>query len=138
MIYRINYPSDKKKIHEVIDLLSEKKQWEITINLKREKRSVSQNSLYWLWIGCICDETGGDKEEVHNELRYSYLPSESVRTMGREIILRPISTTKLDTGQFKNYLDRIQVFASTELGITLPDPGDLHFAEFYDRYKDFI
>ena len=37
---------------------------------------------------------------------------------------------------FKYYLDNVQVFASTELAITLPDPEDKQWEEFYDYYKD--
>lgn len=38
--------------------------------------------------------------------------------------------------QFKHYLDKIQVFAATELSITLPDPDDYHWETFYKYYID--
>jgi hypothetical protein len=36
----------------------------------------------------------------------------------------------------KDYLDKIQIFASTELGIKLPDPQDQRWDEFYAYYQD--
>ncbi|MDR1348292.1 MAG: hypothetical protein LBJ63_07725 [Prevotellaceae bacterium] len=48
------------------------------------------------------------------------------------------STAKLDTREMKYYLDRVQQFADTELGIILPDPEDLQWEEFYNYYKNYI
>ena len=137
MIYKINLPSDKVKIIEVIQNLSDGKKWEVSVKIKREFRSVSQNRLMWLWIACICDETGSDRDEVHLELGLRYLPLKIVKGLSGNKE-KPISTTTLDTAQFKAYLDKIQVFALRELGITLPLPEDLIFASFLEKYKNYI
>jgi hypothetical protein len=35
------------------------------------------------------------------------------------------STTKLDTKGFADYIDKIAVFAASELGIDIPKPGEV-------------
>ena len=54
------------------------------------------------------------------------------------MIKRPISTSKLNTAQFTAYLEKVQVLASSELGIVLPVPEDRIFEEFYEQYENRI
>ena len=136
MILKILKPPDKEKVKQYIDKLPDKK-FTVEIKQKREIRTVSQNALYWLWLTCIMAETGNEKDYLHIFFGKKYLPKES-RVLYGEIVEITVSTTKLDTAQFTNYLDRIQQFASSELGIILPRPEDLHFQDFYNTYKDFI
>jgi hypothetical protein len=46
------------------------------------------------------------------------------------------STTTLNTAEFTAYLEKIQIFASAELGIVLPNPDDLYFDSMVDYYAD--
>lgn len=137
MLYKIINPSDKATIHQVIDNLSEKKKWEVSIKVKREIRSLPANRLYWLWLGCISDETGNDKGDLHYEFGIMFLPTKQVKIMGKDRI-KAVSTSDLDSLQFSQYLTKIQQFAGRELGIVLPLPEDLIFADFLEKYKDYI
>jgi len=86
-------------------------------------------------LTCIAYETGHDKHEVHEYFKKLYLqPVEVVMFYGE--IVQFWSTRNLNTIQFKHYLDKIQVFAATELAITLPDPDDHHWETFYKYYID--
>ena len=96
-----------------------------------------QNRLYWLWLACICDETGGDRDEIHLELKRRFLPLKTVKGLLGEVT-KPISTTELDTKQFTDYLEKIQIMMLRDYGITLPNPSDLIFSSFVEKYKDFI
>lgn len=136
MILKIFNHPDKEKVKQYIDKLPDKK-FTVEIKQKREIRTVSQNALYWLWLTCIMAETGNEKDYLHIFFGKKYLPKES-RVLYGETVEITVSTTKLDTAQFNHYLDRIQQFASSELGIILPRPEDLYFKEFYETYKDFI
>ena len=53
-------------------------------------------------------------------------------------VMVPRSTATLDTKQMTDYLERVQQFAATELGIVLPNPGDLQWEEFEAYYSQFI
>lgn len=136
MILRINYPSDKQKVIEYINRLPDKK-YTVKIDLKREIRSLPQNKLMWMWLNCISAETGNDKNDLHDYFKDLWLPVKQVNVLGKWIE-KTASTTELDSKQFTDYLNKIQQFANTDLGIVLPQPEDLHFAEFYDEYFNRI
>lgn len=138
MILRIRTPKDKDKVKAYVDdLKTDKKKYIVEVKVERERRSIDQNALYWLWLTCLMDETGEHKDNLHEYFKTKFLGVDERQCFGHHFFL-PNTTTKLDTLQFKNYLDRIQEFASVELGITLPDPKDLYWEEFYNHYKDFI
>ena len=109
----------------------------VTIVITKEKRTLDQNKLYWLWLSCIAKETGNDKEDLHEYFIYKYLNPELIQVF-EKMIYKRLSTTQLDTKQFTGYLNKIQIFANTELAIELPNPEDLKFAEFYEYYKNYI
>jgi hypothetical protein len=125
---------DRDMIIGQIKRLDLKKIYTVEITEKKVKRSLSQNSLYWLWLTCIEAETGNDKGDLHEVFKVKFLDSKAVELFGT-VFLRS-STTNLDTKQFKEYLDKIQLFASVELAIILPDPEDLRWEEFYTYYSD--
>jgi hypothetical protein len=114
-----------------------KKQAKAELCHKRNKRTLSQNSLLWLWLGCISHETGNNKDYLHEYFKQKFLGKENITVLENDLQVT-VSTTKLDTAQMKAYLNSIQEFANTELGILLPNPEDLVFNEFYDRYENFI
>ena len=138
MNFKIKNRQDKEAVKSYLDKLPEGKQFDVSIKAPRIIRSLPQNRLYWLKVACIADETGADKEQIHDELKKMYLPRKSVRTMYRNFIEVPLSTTELSTKQFTDYLEKIDAFASSELSIALPNPGDLAWNAFYEFYKDKI
>lgn len=137
MIFKIyNY----KTRQEVIDYISElplNKIHHIKITQKREKRSIDQNSLMWLWLSAVEQETGNNKEDLHDYFRAQYLGGEW-REIFNDKYFKLKSTTQLNTLQFTNYLNKIQVFANTELSIQLPNPEDLKFEQFKSYYSKFL
>lgn len=129
--------SDKEKVKQYLDKLPDNKQFEVIIKQIRKIRTMPQNRLYWLWLTCIMEETGNDKEDLHRHFTEKYLPKNTREVLGQQIE-EPISTKILDTAQFTKYLERVQQFANSELGIALPNPEDLHWKDFYDQYHNFI
>lgn len=137
MNLKMKTPEDREKVKSYIDKLPDGKVFEVTITKQRDKRSLPQNRLYWLWLACIMNETGNDKIDLHKFFSEKFLPKNIHEVFGEQVE-RAISTTILDTLQFTNYLERVQQFANVELGIVLPNPEDLHWMEFYEQYKNFI
>lgn len=136
MLFRLNSFSDKVKVKEYIDRLPDKR-YEVSINIHRDKRSYDQNRLMWLWLACISEETGYESEELHEYFKNKHLSHKEVTVFG-EHVDKTVSTKNLNTLQFKEYLDKIQKFASSELGIILPNPEDHVFPEFEEQYKSKI
>lgn len=104
----------------------------VEILQKRKVRSISQNSLYWLWLTCIEFETGTNRDELHDYFKHKFILPVEVNVFGEKIMRW--TTTDKDTLQFKEYLDKIQIFASVDLSITLPDSEDKYWDEFYSFY----
>jgi len=134
MILRIRNIRDREAISGYIRQLPDGKKYDIHINLKREKRSLPQNRLYWMWLTCISDDTGSDKDQLHKEFSKMFLHKDTVVGIGGELVEVPVSTTKLNSAQFTDYLNNIQVFAASELGIVLPLPEDDAWNLFVDHY----
>lgn len=138
MLLKILHPRDKAKVIDYITKLADTKKYLIDVKVKREKRSVEQNRLYWLWLTCIQEETGNDKEDLHEFFKQHILGKEEKAIMdGKYSVTVVRSSTSLDTLEMTRYLDRVQQFAHHE-GIILPKPEDLGWEDFYNRYKDFI
>jgi hypothetical protein len=127
---------DRDMIIGHIKRLDISKSYSVEVTEKKVKRTMSQNSLYWLWLTCIEFETGNNRDDLHDLFKDKYLNPIHFDLFGERRIKR--STTGLDTQQFTDYLNQIQIFASTELSITLPDPEDKKWEEFFSFYSDKI
>jgi hypothetical protein len=125
---------DRDRIVGYIKRLDLSKSYSVEITERKVRRSISQNSLCWLWLTCIETETGNDRNDLHDFFKKKYIAPKEVDVFGVKEL--KYTTTDLSTAQFKEYLDKIQVFASTELAITLPDPDDKIWEAFYEHYRD--
>lgn len=137
MKFHYNNADSKAAVKAYIDRCPDGKAYEVSIVLKKDRRTLPQNRLYWLYVACIMDETGNDRDALHDFFRRKFLPVK-YGVLGGERTERLTSTTELDTVQFTGYTDRIVAFASSELGIVLPNPEDRYFEQFFEQYKGFI
>uniref|UniRef100_A0A6M3JJE1 Putative lambda recombination protein n=1 Tax=viral metagenome TaxID=1070528 RepID=A0A6M3JJE1_9ZZZZ len=120
---------------------------EVVVRPKEIKRSIVQNSLYWMWITIIANELGETKEAIHIRYKRKILihiferddPEyaemiEAVRTVhksGMKVeaiklsnqIVKLTSTTQTDVKQFTEYLNDIEKDAMG-IQIALPHPED--------------
>lgn len=110
--------------------------YDITIKRFVKKRTTDQNSLLWLWLTCIERETGNDKNDLYDYYCTKFL-RKTVEING-EVKTVITGSSKLNTIGMKDFLDKIQVEASTILGITLPNPDDLQWGSFEETYKRYI
>jgi hypothetical protein len=110
--------------------------YEIEVKRKIKRRSLNQNSLYWVWITCISSETGNDKDDLHEYFASRYLPRRTVSVFGKEQERR-FSTAELDTEQFAEYMRCVERDANAQ-GIILVSPESPLFDEFVDTYKGKI
>ncbi len=134
MKFTVKDANSKQMIKDYIDSLADDKSYKVTISLHRQQRSVSQNNLYWLWISIIADETGNDKESLHQLFMQKFIGWNTQSLHGSDIHTLP-STTKLSTAQFTTYLEQIDAWTATELGIILPHPEDKYWEEYINSYN---
>jgi hypothetical protein len=95
----------------------------VTVEDHRKRRSLSQNGLYWKWVGIVAGETGNDDDVVHDTFKDKFLAPREVEIFGERRLVR--TTTKLTTLEMKDYMDKVYAFAVSELGILLPVPEEL-------------
>ncbi len=107
---------------------------EMVIQKHRPDRSLAQNRLYWKWISVIANETGNDPDALHDHFRSKFLGARLVDVLGQRRAVLP-TTTKLSVKDFTMYLERIESFASTEIGITLPQPDDCYHEAMIGRMR---
>lgn len=152
--------SNEYKKQSAIDYFNRLVTKKCIIELKevKPKRSLDQNALYWLWLTCIQEEIGQDKNELHLLYRAMFLKKEDIYVT---TIIRPElweqlkimfnnfhyikylpeiidvisqSTTELDTKKFTDYLGKIQDHAAINMNVTLLTLSDNNFNEFYQTY----
>lgn len=108
-------------------------EYTVTIKKKTSPRTLNQNALMWMWFQCIEDETGNDRQDIHDWYCNKFL-QRTVKLNGAEVRVAGTTST-LDTEQMTQFLTKVQVHAAQELGISLPLPADKHYEAFYATYK---
>ena len=116
----------------VFSLLANGK-YTITIKRANEKRSIPQNDLMWMWLTCIERETGTPKDDVYMYYCKKFLMK--TIQVGNKMERIYNTSSKLNMEQMTEFLNKIQVDAATELGITLPKPEDRFFEQFYAQFN---
>ena len=101
---------------QVIRALSPDKRWCIRINPYRAKRSNEQNKLLWAIYNEIATETGNDAADIHEAMKARFLPPVMVK-LGEDEVAINGSSAKLDVGEFSEFVEKVQAFAASELGI---------------------
>ena len=101
----------------------------LSLKLQRKSRSSKQNAYYWgVVIPIVRDAINSYGNEfsatdVHDFLKAKF-NSKEIETVPDNFIEVPQSTSVLDTGGFMNYIETIQRFASTMLGVYVPGPNE--------------
>ena len=106
----------------------------ITIKRVSEKRSIAQNDLMWMWFTCIERETGTSKDDVYMYYCKKFLMK--TIQVGDKMERIYNTSSKLNTLQMTDFLNKIQADAASELGIRLPLPDDRFFECFYQNYNE--
>lgn len=137
---RVYTITKKERIGQFInDLALDLNRWngdsplKVTIQNKKEKRSLEQNALYFMWCQIIADETGHDKDDIHEFCKAKFLGTKFVSFGDTEGCIIPLSTKNQSVGSMAEYMEKIQAWALMELNIKLPTPDDLIDYSQYER-----
>ena len=98
------------------------KKWVVVVKPFVKKRTNPQLSLYWKWLGIIANETGNDKDDLHDYFKVKFLSPELVSIFGMEQMR--YTTSGLPAKEMSEYMDRVLAFTTSELGVFLPLPQD--------------
>ena len=98
-------PDNKKSWLDYL-MSNEGKKLVVEIDLEKGKRSLDQNSFYWLYLGIIEKETGNLATDLHELFKRKFLPPIPKKILGVEFRI-PASTTTLSKTDFGEYMDNI-------------------------------
>lgn len=130
---------DRAAVHRWVDAVLDTMPYgvrELVFRKQERRRSNDQNRLMWLWLTCIADETGNNKQDLHDYYCKKFL-SRSMSINGKSELVN-YGTSGLNTETMTYFLNRVQADAASELGIRLPSPEDEAWAEFEEYYKNRI
>ncbi|HAV1801604.1 TPA: hypothetical protein JG906_001921 [Enterobacter hormaechei subsp. steigerwaltii] len=111
----------------------------------REKRSLSQNALFHLWMGEISEyliksgRTDATPEWVKRNLKKTYLGCEEVTytdfiTGAKETSWEPRRTSLLDTGEMHIFMSKVEAWCA-QFGLALTIPSGCEFQQLRDKQE---
>ena len=117
------------------------KSFRLTIVEWREKRSLSQNSLYWKWLAEIdkqnplkvVNSKDCGAELWHSVFKKFYCPERIITDGKTEMVI--VSTKLLDVGEMHHYLTHIEHWAMNR-GFKLTIPINSEYQELIDRQNN--
>ena len=115
---RIDQPDRWKALLEHM----EGKPIEVSLGRLRANRSLKANAYLWSIYRLIAQETGEDEYRIHALMKGMFLPLERLELPNGETVTTLGTTTTLDSKAFGEFIDKIKVWASSELGIRVPEP----------------
>ena len=145
--FRITTPETLAKAELILENLDLSHPWSFDLKPYKKNRSLEQNALYHKWKSIIAEELGYTTEELHGiikdkwvvvilerddedfrdqiilarELYLAGKKDEAIRLA--ELMKKRVSTTWLNTKQFAEMMNNLELFAS-EHGIELPQPPE--------------
>jgi hypothetical protein len=124
MIFIVDFSktSDKQRLYKALQGLKPTA-YRVELKENKGKRSLNENAYYWgVVVAIMSDYTGDTPDDMHEILKYKFL--KTVLVFGGEEIVVPGQTSALTTKEFEEYLDRIRIFALTELDVKIPLPNE--------------
>jgi hypothetical protein len=99
---------------------------ELVIKKYRKKRTIPQNSYYWgIVLDLISEASGYTTEELHELFKRLFL--KKVIKIGGVDYEVSESTSKLNTEQFSDYIEKIKKFAVMKLDLHIPSPDEIDY-----------
>lgn len=87
----------------------------------QQKTRIPEKGLFYVWAKAIADHTGNDARSTADDLKAMFLPVvEHINFFTGEVTYQRQSSEDLDVMGWRDLLTRVEAFANSDLGITLP------------------
>ncbi|QHJ84886.1 MAG: hypothetical protein [Caudoviricetes sp.] len=131
------HESNIKSIFKMLsELVLSGKRYRLVVKVWKDKRSVDQNSLNWMWCTEIANQANNvsdeqlSAEDVHEYYKKRFCPGKEKNVLGEIVRIR--STKLLDTGEMHFYLSQIEYDATTK-GLNLTIPSNSEYKKLQER-----
>jgi len=101
-----------------------------------DKRSLSANSLYWMWLNVIAESFSKrlkkdfSQDDMHYVMRAEFLGTEDI-VVGKMVIKNQLKSTKgMESTPFCEYMTKVEVWAINH-GIPLPHPPANEYTDYW-------
>jgi hypothetical protein len=101
---------------------------DVWVTVKRQflSRTPQANRFYWgVVVDHIANCIGESAEDTHELLKAQFLPKRSIELLGGQGLEMPPSTRALSVEEFASYIERVRVWASQFLGLSIPDANEV-------------
>lgn len=122
--------SNEDQLHSLIEKMYDldlSKPYLIEVKQVKSKRSISQNSTFWMWCEEVARETGNDKDDVAEAWYQMFVPANLKEVFGTMICER--RTSDKNSSEMAEILTRIQAWCIQE-GYVITDPIPDHVRKF--------
>ncbi|WP_392567122.1 hypothetical protein [Utexia brackfieldae] len=126
----------KSIFQKLTELVLSGKRYRIVIKVWKDKRTVDQNSLNWMWCTEIAQQANKHSteeispEDVHEFYKKMFCPEKEKNVLGQIVKIK--STKLLDTGEMHFYLNQIEYDAHSK-GLTLTIPANSEYKKLKDK-----
>jgi hypothetical protein len=122
----IKTQEDKNKALNRISMLVLEKPWQIDIKPYKKNRTLAQNNLMWLWFTVIGNDLGYTEKEMYYLMTDKFLLEIEYKGLDGEVKKRRQGTSDLKVKEFTVFLEHVDRWAVSEMGIVLPCPSDIY------------
>jgi len=120
-----NYKHFQDQAHHLIDGLNPDVAWKVAPVRNKKKRGNPANAYHWcVIIKILCEETGNEAEDLHEYLLGEYVGWVTHVILGKKKLKPARRSHDMDHETFENFNEYCRMFASRELGIIIPLPGE--------------
>lgn len=92
----------------------------VRVERHRQRRSTTANARYWAIVQKVADFTGHDPDELHDAFKVRFLGTDEIQ-VGAETMTVPKPSRTLDTQGFRDFMERVEAWATTTLGVFLDE-----------------
>ena len=118
-VFILDTPEKRSRCARRIEALPLEGQiWDIRIAEWEPRRSVEANKRLWALHQLAAQSTGHSVEEMHEFCKYKFLPHALVK-VGAQTSEVSTSSAALHTKEFREFMDAVEAFYISELGLLL-------------------
>jgi len=118
-LYILDTPEKRERCAKrVLALPLDGEVWQVSVKPWQPQRSVEANRRLWALHQLAAEKTGHSVDELHEFMKYKFLPHAYVK-VGKQTIEVPGRSSKLTSKEFRDFMDQVEAFYISELGVLL-------------------
>lgn len=116
----LDSPQKRDRVAALIGKLPPDVVWDIQVKEYEPKRSDEANRRLWALHSLAAQHTGHASDELHELMKWKFLPRTTVKIAGQETEV-PARSSRLTKKQFAAFMEQVEAFYISQLGIFLGD-----------------